>query len=97
MSGAHFPPPGEYAGDPPPAEGLRQALARAADGELRLTMAMLAMGAKMAAGVGEAERVTEPLEGAAALFGWLSAVVLGEVDRRARMFGELAGDGAPQE
>lgn len=93
MTGAHFPPPGEYTGDPPPLEGLRQALARATDDELRLTMTMLAMGAKMAAGVGDGERVTEPLEGAAALFGWLSAILLGELERRARLFGELAADG----
>ena len=93
MSSARFPVPDDYAGDPPAAEGLRRALALATDAELRLTMTMLVTGAKMAAGVDKDAPVTEPLEGAAALFGWLTAVVMDETDRRVKLFGELAADG----
>jgi hypothetical protein len=94
VSSARFPVPDDYAGDPPPAEGLRQALALATDAELRLAMTMLVTGAKMAAGIERDAAVTEPLVGAAALFGWLSAVVLDETDRRLRLFEELSGDAA---
>jgi hypothetical protein len=86
VTSARFPVPDGYAGDPPPAEGLRHGLALATDAELRLTMTMLAMGAKLAAGLDAGEQVTEPLEGAAALFGWLTAVLAGEADRRVELF-----------
>lgn len=93
MTRAFFPVPAAYAGDPPAADGLRHALALATDGELRLVMHMLAMGAKMTSGMGERDQVTVPLQGAAALFGWLAAVVVAETDRRVTLFGGLAGDG----
>ena len=89
MSGARFPVPAQYAGDPPAAEGLRQALTLATEAELQFTISMLAAGAKMAAGLGPADPVTEPLEGTAALLGWLSAVVSSELERRGRLFGDL--------
>lgn len=91
MSSAQFPVPSDYAGDPPPAEGLRQALALATDDELRMTVAMLAKGAKVAAGMLHDEQVTGSLEGSAALLGWLAAVVMGELERRQDLFRELGG------
>lgn len=83
--------PKDYAGDPPPAEGLRQALALATEDELRMSAAMLAHSAKIAAGMLRDEPVTGSLEGSAALFGWLAAVVMGELERRQELFRELGG------
>jgi hypothetical protein len=91
--GPRFPAPREYAGDPPPADGLRQALALATEPELALTASMLVTAAKMSAGLHAGAQVTGPMEGAAALFGWLAAVVTGETDRRARLLRELDVDG----
>lgn len=93
-AGARFPDPAGYDGTgPDPAEGLRQALALATDGELRRTMAMLVMGAKTLAGADPDERITSELTGSAALFGWLAAVVTAEADRRSVLFEALGREG----
>jgi len=94
VTGARFPVPGEYDGTgPDPAEGLRQALAVSADADVRLVLSMLVAGAKTLAGVDLDGGVTAELAGTAALFGWLSAVVTGELGRREALFGALGGPG----
>jgi len=91
LSSAFFPAPRDYAGEPVPSEGLRQALALATEAELNTTMAMLVMGAKAAAGLRDDEQVTAPLQGTAALLGWMSALVMSEKERRLLLFDDLGG------